>query len=326
MRKRGLKDVKRRNRQVILEAVMEQEGLSRVEIAQNTGLAASTVSTLVGELLSEGVLTEAGSVVTAGRSRTALTVNPAHGSIAVVEIGRRESRVTAFDMALKPLGTTVLSRRYISGNDLLERITRALGDWQDSLPPILGIGLLFQEDMRESDFRVVYSTYLSADSITLREALVTQFRVPVEEEYSLTYTVSNALAQEADTEARNSAHISVGSRVLARVTLEGREVPLRSSFCQELLPALDQADSAPTQSLLEGLMQLILLLCTLFPLDTVFLSGAALPGENALEHLTQQVARTLNQAPRLRFLHPESPGEGTAVMARQVLRKALVNR
>ena len=67
---------------------MEKTALSRVEIAQRTELAGSTVSALVGELLEEGVLVEAGAVTTAGRSRTALTVNPSYGSVVVFEIGR----------------------------------------------------------------------------------------------------------------------------------------------------------------------------------------------------------------------------------------------
>lgn len=327
MQKRGLKDVKRRNRQVIVEAVMENGGLSRVEIAQKTELAASTVSTLVSELLTDGILTEAGTVVTAGRSRTELTINPEYGSIAVVEIGRRKTSVTCFDMVLKPIRTEVLSRQYVSGNDLLELIIRCIHQWQEEVPSILGIGLLFQEDMRESDFRVVYSTGFSSASITLREALLTQYRVPVEEEYSLTYTVTNALARETDLDARNSAHISVGSRVLANITLDGKEVPVRSSFCEELVPVLRQPDTEPA-GLMHYLSNLIALLCVLFPLDTVFLSGSALPSDDAVQELQRQTNQKLphGQMPQLRFLRPEPLGGGTLVMARQVLRKALMIR
>lgn len=332
MQKRGLKDIKRRNRQVIIEAVMESEGLSRVEIAQKTELAASTVSTLVGELLAEGILTEGRTVVTAGRSRTELTINPAHGSIAVVEIGRRETCITCFNMVLKPIATAVLSKHYVSGNDLLERIIRCISNLQNEAPPIVGIGLLFQEDMRESDFRVMYSTGFSSASITLREALLTQYRVPVEEEYSLIYTVTNALAGETDPEARNSAHISVGNRVLASVTLDGREVPVRSSFCEELLPELVQPDSEHSHrespGLTHHLSSLIALLCILFPLDMVFLSGSALPSDDAVQELWLQARQKIphGQMPRVKCLRPEPLGDGTVVMARQVIRKALVAR
>lgn len=330
MRKRGLKDVKRRNRQVIVEAVVEHSGLSRVEIAQRTELAASTVSTLVSELMDEGVLTEAGTVITAGRSRKELTVNPHYGSIAVVEISRRETCVTCFDMALKPIETATLSNSYVSGNELFMLIARYINTVQKKVPPIAGIGLLFQEDMRESDFRVMYSTGFSADSITLREALMTQFKVPIEEEYSVSYTVTNALAREVDLDARNSAHISVGSRVLANVTLEGREVPVRNNFCEELASVMEQGETGKTadtgRTVLDYLANLIAMLSVLFPLETVFLSGTALPAEDAVQELHQLASQKVpqGQMPQLKFLRPGPPEDGSRVMARQVLKKILV--
>lgn len=332
LRKRGLKDVKRRNRQVIVEAVLENSGLSRVEIAQKTELAPSTVSSLVSELIGEGILKEGGTVITAGRSRTELTVNPEYGSIAVIEIGRKETCITCFDMLLQPTRRASLSSRYVAGNELLSLIVHCINTLQEELPPLAGIGLLFQEDMRESDFRVMYSTGFSSASITLKDALMTQYKVPIEEEYSVSYTVTNALAQEADLDARNSAHISVGSRVLASVTLEGREVPVRSNFCEELAVAMDQQENSSEgnsgRNIVTYLANLIAMLCMLFPLETVFLSGTALPEEAAAEDLRQLAGRKVpnGQMPQLKFLRPGLPKDGNLVMARQVLRKVLVVR
>jgi len=308
---------------------MESGGLSRVEIARKTELAASTVSLLVGELLTEGILTEAGTVTTAGRSRTALTVNPRYGTIAVVEISRRETCVTGFDMALKPVRTALLSKHYVSGNELLELIVKAFRTWQEEIPPIVGIGLLFQEDMRESDFRVMYSTGFSSASITLKDALMTQYRVPIQEEYSVSYTVSNALSGEMDPDARNSAHISVGSRVLASITLEGREVPMRSTFCEELVSVLRQEEGCgSTEQAMGYLSGLIAMLCILFPLDAVFLSGPAMLAEDMMQTLQLLVGRKLSaeQMPKLKRLHPQPARDGNAAIARQVLRKILIAR
>lgn len=330
MRKRGLKDVKRRNRQVIIEAVMKAGSLSRIEIAQKTELAASTVSSLASELLSEGLLIEAGTVNTAGRSRTELAINPQYGSISVIEISRREVCVTWFDMTLKPIKTQTLRKRYVSGNELLTLIDSHIRSQERKLPPLAGIGLLFQEDMRESDFRVMYSTGFSSASITLKEALMTQYRLPVEEQYSVTYTVTNALAQEVDPEVRNSAHISVGSRVMASVTLEGRNIPIRSTFCDELAFSIDQ-EAAPHNSnspaLLPYLGRLITLLCMLFPLETIFLSGMEPSNEEAAEELRQLAVRNIprEQIPHLQFLKPAPVTDGSIVIAEQVLRQFLVS-
>ena len=328
LKKRSLKDVKRKNRQTIVDSLIENKSLSRVEIAQKTELAPSTVSALVTELLGEGVLVEAGSVGTAGRSRTALTVNPEFGSIAVIEIGRRETNVTWFDMLLQPLTTDAISRRYVTGNELLSLITEHLHDMRKDMAPLVGLGLLFQEDMRESDFRVMYSTGFSSASITLKEALITQYRIPIEEEYSIAYTVSHALAEEVDLDARNSAHISVGSRVLANVTLDGRDIPLRNDFCEELACALEQRNGQTVSSagLVEYLAWLIAMLCMMFPLDTVFLSGKALPEMPAEQHLYQR-SRTIwnsGKLPKLKFLRSAPRESGSAAMAAQLRKRALI--
>lgn len=332
MRKRGLKDVKRRNRQVIVEAVMESGGLSRIEIAQKTELAASTVSTLVSELLGDGLLIEAGTVNTAGRSRTELAINPQYGSISVIEIGRREICVTCFDMNLKPIQTSTLSKRYVSGNELLTLIDNHIRSLENEIPPLVGLGLLFQEDMRESDFRVMYSTGFSSDSITLKEALMTQYRLPVEEQYSVSYTVTNALTQEVDPDLRNSAHISVGSRVMASVTLEGRNVPIRSTFCEEFAaavnPELTSGEVIDWATLRQYLGNLIAMLCMLFPLETIFLSGVSLPPEESVDelHMLTKQQFPKGQLPHLKFLQPAPVTNNSIVIAEQVLRKILISK
>ena len=328
LQKRSLKDVKRKNRQTVVNSLIENNGLSRVEIAQKTELAPSTVSTLVTELIGDGILIEAGSIGTAGRSRTVLTVNPEFGSIAIVEVSRRETRVSWFDMSLRQCATDVISRRYVTGNQLLALITNHIHETQKDFPPLAGIGLLFQEDMRESDFRVMYSTGFSSASITLKEALITQYRVPVEEEYSIAYTVTHALAEEVNLDARNSAHISVGSRVLANVKLDGKDVPLRNDFCEELACAMEQRDgrSNDRPGVVEYLSWLIAMLCMMFPLDTVFLSGKALPEAPAERHLYQRINTIWNSGnlPQLKFLRSVPRENGSAAMAAQLRRRALI--
>jgi hypothetical protein len=328
LQKRSLKDVKRKNRQTVVNSLIENNGLSRVEIAQKTELAPSTVSALVTELIGDGILIEAGTIGTAGRSRTALTVNPEFGSIAIVEVSRRETRVSWFDMSLQHRATDVISRRYVTGNQLLALITNHIHETRKDFPPLAGLGLLFQEDMRESDFRVMYSTGFSSASITLKEALITQYRIPIEEEYSIAYTVSHALAEEVDLDTRNSAHISVGSRILASVTLNGADVPLRNDFCEELACAMEQRDgcSADRTGVVEHLSWLIAMLCMMFPLDTVFLSGKALPEMPAEQHLYQRIRTIWNSGklPKLKFLRSAPRESGSAAMAAQLRKRALI--
>lgn len=325
IRKRGLQDVKRRNRHVIMQSILENDGLSRVEIAQRTELAPSTVSSLVSELIAEGLLIESGSrTTTAGRSRTGLTINPNYGAIAVIEIGRKAVCMSIFDMALHPLATQAIAPHGLTGNDLLDAIVSAITTRAGSQIPLAGIGLLFQEDMRESDFRVMYSTGFASASITLKEALLSQFRVPVIEEYSQVYTVTQALSEKPDAAAANSAHISLGSSVLVSVTLDDRPIPVRGSFYEDTARYLEdltqEACVEKQQELPSQLGNIITLLCMMFSLNTVFLSGFDSFGKELSGSLDTRLRKTLPESsiPRLRFLRRRQPQNWDSVFAQRV--------
>ena len=89
MKKSSLRTVKEKNRRLILRALLTEGGLSRIELAKQTGLSPSTITALVGELLAEGVVQESGlRAATAGRSRAGLTICPDYGRVVVVDIGR----------------------------------------------------------------------------------------------------------------------------------------------------------------------------------------------------------------------------------------------
>ena len=90
MKKSSLRTVKEKNRRLILRALLTEGGLSRIELAKQTGLSPSTITALVGELLAEGVVQESGlRAATAGRSRAGLTICPDYGRGGVGGIGRR---------------------------------------------------------------------------------------------------------------------------------------------------------------------------------------------------------------------------------------------
>ena len=110
MRKRGLKDVKRRNRQVVVEAVMENGGLSRVEIAQRLGLTTATITGVVNPMISAGLLRETAASTEeakgAGRPRMMLEFVPEAHYICGVDVGPYRTSYILTDLQ----GTTVATR------------------------------------------------------------------------------------------------------------------------------------------------------------------------------------------------------------------------
>ena len=334
--------MKKQNRRVLLQTVLEHESLSRIEIANLTELSPSTVSGLVNELLEEGLLVESGvRVATGGRSRTALTINKDRGVVAVAEIGRKSSRMILFDLALQVKHSVVLSEQYLSGNELLVEMTQTLfqllGHEEIRQGMLMGIGLLFQKDMQPSDFNVVYSTGFSSANISLVEALTTQFRVTVIEEYSQRYTVAQAMRSLKD-EKVNSAHIAIGAAVVASVNIDGHSIPLKNGIMADMTllmtsetQCLLEADQAEEELepkkrglLVRQIGMLTAILCTLFNLDVVFLSGTAAHTQGFLNGVETYIrtAMKAQSSPRLELLH-KSNGDTIKLFADTVRRKAL---
>jgi predicted NBD/HSP70 family sugar kinase len=272
----SLQDMKFHNRRLILQSIINGKSRSRIALSRGTGLSPSTVTSLVAELLEEKVLIESGiTLSTGGRGSRELKINPGYGLIAVVELGRQRANLCIYDMALEKQGEKLLAERRLSGSNLFFEISTAIFEHfykKDEDLRLAGIGLLFQEDMIESDLNVMFSTSLSADAISLREALYTQFRVPVTGEYS----VNEVLAAVEDGKAKNSVHIALSNTALISLTIDGQPLLMnggKSANITGLLPAFDGGETGhqrPVSGVLAGILALI---CKMFSLDIILLSG-----------------------------------------------------
>jgi len=93
-----------RNRQNVVRLLRERGALSRAEIARAVGLSRSTVSALVAELVSQGVVLELGTSLPpsgggAGRPGAAVMLDPATGEAIGLDFGRRHVHVIIADVA-----------------------------------------------------------------------------------------------------------------------------------------------------------------------------------------------------------------------------------
>jgi predicted NBD/HSP70 family sugar kinase len=107
----SLESLRSRNRLRVLETVQQRGAISRVDITRATGLSRTTVSSLVAELLSDGVLSElterAEPLVPSpggGRPATLLGLNPDGGGVLGVHLGHDGVRVVLADLSGAVLG------------------------------------------------------------------------------------------------------------------------------------------------------------------------------------------------------------------------------
>ena len=105
----SLESLRSRNRLRVLETVQQRGAISRVDITRTTGLSRTTVSSLVAELLTEGVLSERAAEPAApssggGRPATLLALSPDGGGVLGVHLGHEGVRVVLADLSGDVLG------------------------------------------------------------------------------------------------------------------------------------------------------------------------------------------------------------------------------
>jgi predicted NBD/HSP70 family sugar kinase len=87
------------NRQIVLNYVRERGPISRAEIAQETALQRSTVSLIVEELKTGGLIAEVSGESTGGRPPTLLSLRTADAVAIGVDVGTRRTIVATSDLA-----------------------------------------------------------------------------------------------------------------------------------------------------------------------------------------------------------------------------------
>jgi len=106
----SLESLRRRNRERVLSEVRRRGATSRVDIVRETGLSRSTVSSLVGGLITEGLLVErpersaAVGSSNGGRPAIVLTLNPVTGGVVGVHFGHNSARIALADLSGQLIG------------------------------------------------------------------------------------------------------------------------------------------------------------------------------------------------------------------------------
>ena len=284
MKKLGLKETKIGNQLLILQLLFSGDGFSRVELAEKTHLSPSTVTTLTSDLLKRGIIEESGEkVVTAGRARTGLAISNALGYLVVVEVSHSCIYITLLSMRLEILSSKQMKGKFVDGNSVFAAVAKEIAQ-QDR--PLAGMGILFQEDVRENSFHVMYSTGYASANISLRDAFKTQYRVPVLEESVAAFTVKDVI-REVGLEERNVAHIHLGRQIQTALRIDGSTVVLKDRFIEDFSTMLPQGEGG--RPLLYQLTLLLNVLFAMFPLDTVLIAGKEPLPEGFLQELQSRL-------------------------------------
>jgi predicted NBD/HSP70 family sugar kinase len=227
-RRTTVRDMRRANRSVLLSRIWLDGPLSRHELGQTTALSLASVSNLVGEMIDEGLVEEAGSVESdGGRPRVLLRVAPRYAYLVGADVGETRIQVELFDLAM----TALAKAEYpiaASGGDPGEVATHLLHGLtavteQAGVDPaaVLGFGVAVSGVVDNTTDAVVHAQTLGWDGVPLGAMLRAGTEVPVHVDNGAKTLGQAEMWFGAGRGARHAVIALVGSGVGAAVVTDG---------------------------------------------------------------------------------------------------------
>jgi predicted NBD/HSP70 family sugar kinase len=170
-----VRELRRRNRSTVLSTLFLDGPLSRYELGQQTGLSAATVSNVTGELVDDGLITEAGLVESdGGRPRVLLRVDPRYTTVVGIDVGETGIKLELFDLGMTRLAAVDRPLPQPRPDPaevallIAESLTELLGgDDRD----VLGVGIGVPGTVEQGQTVRVYAQTIGWDGVALVELL-----------------------------------------------------------------------------------------------------------------------------------------------------------
>ncbi len=139
-RKTGRADTKRRNLRTILSLIASGGTTTRAEVARVTGLTRATVSSLVGDLIDDALVVEAGMGPSlGGKPPTLIELNPGGRHLVVADLSTSPFIGTVIDLAGRPVRSPLAAPGGSAHQQNVEHLLRTLID--ESPYPISAVSL-----------------------------------------------------------------------------------------------------------------------------------------------------------------------------------------
>jgi predicted NBD/HSP70 family sugar kinase len=174
----NVRDLRKSNRARVLVELYMNGPMTRLEIGAAAEVSAATVSNLVGELITQGVVMEAGVEESeGGRPRVLLQVNANYANVIGVDVGETAVLTEVFDLGLQVLAShTSAPKSALRDLDevvalILGGIERVVADSGVEPESILGVGVGVPGLVERGDDAVVHSQTVGWDGVPLGEML-----------------------------------------------------------------------------------------------------------------------------------------------------------
>ncbi len=221
-RRTTVRDVRRANRASLLNDLFHGGRQSRQQLGATTALSQASVSNLIGEMIDEGLVEEAGLVGSdGGRPRVLLQVRPSFRYVVGADVGETRVVVELYDLAM----TRLAAAKYQHDDDpeqvarqLLDGLAAVIDEAGVATDDVLGYGVGVPGVV---DQGVVYSQTTGWDAVPLGDVLAGGTSVPIFVENGAKTVGQAEMWFGAGRGARHAVIILIGTGVGAAVVMNG---------------------------------------------------------------------------------------------------------
>ncbi|WP_239080019.1 ROK family protein [Paractinoplanes brasiliensis] len=216
--------MRRANRSSLLTDLFHGGLQSRQQLAASTALSQASVSNLIGEMIEEGLVEEAGLVGSdGGRPRVLLRVRPSFRYVVGADVGETRVLVELYDLHMSRLAAVTLEHddqpEQVAGR-VLTGLREVIGQAGVAPADVLGFGVGVPGVVDRDG--VVDSQSTGWDSVPLREMLRAGTEVPIFVENGAKTHGQAEMWFGAGRGARHAVIVMIGTGVGAAVVMDGR--------------------------------------------------------------------------------------------------------
>ena len=219
-----MRDVRRANRSSLLTDLFHGGLQSRQQLASSTALSQASVSNLIGEMIEEGLVEEAGLVGSdGGRPRVLLRVRPGFRYVVGAEVGETRVLVELYDLEMSRLAAVRLEHddqpEQVAGR-VLTGLHEVIGQAGVAASDVLGFGVGVPGVVDQDG--IVDSQSTGWDSVPLGAMLRAGTDVPIFVENGAKTHGQAEMWFGAGRGARHAVIVMIGTGVGAAVVMDGR--------------------------------------------------------------------------------------------------------
>lgn len=236
------KMIREENARKILKLLVSEGQLSRISIAEKTGLSPSTVTQIITPLLQENVVEEyKEEKSTGGRKPVLLRLSKDYGHILIFEVTNIGINAYHYNLHKELTGSAAVHKSSLSGQDLYKCIVKYVGGLQQEEEiPVIQIGILIQEDLNKNAGVVMFSSEYGSEPYSLEYAVSNRLKIPVVKNTMKSISFEHYVNKEMDALYESYGYLTIGNSVTASITMNRKKVEIAGETSFDVTPLLTE--------------------------------------------------------------------------------------